>query len=414
MAAPNPEPEVRHLATAGWCHLALGDNPKKGEEYLRQVLAWQIMDKASPEFGNWPWRVNHPEINDANSIDFAASFLAPPLLRYGAQLSEDFKHEAQDHLKAAIVAERRHQVPVSYGNIYLMKLSNLVMLGELTGDASAIEEGKADLKQWLAWTRLHGDNEYDSPTYAPVQLTGLEHVFLQAPDEATKALAKVGLDYLWSDLAANYFGPRDSLGGPHSRSYDFLYQKGTIQHHYYLEGLAPTLAGKDYLGGVWLNAIRPGCYHPAASILALGRIPERTIEQTFGAEPGRDRYNRITPDYDVGSVSAYYGPQDEQIAVEFASQKNAARVLRGVRHDRRSVRQAAFQGSQRPRKAQAHPRRVGDRPVGIDPARAVRSFAWSRAQQIRKRRHQPHHPDAGRRGVPRRRENPAGTGRPVL
>jgi hypothetical protein len=129
------------------------------------------------------------------------------------------------------------------------------------------------------------------------------------------------LDYLWSDLAANYFAPRDSLGGPHGRSYDFLFQKGTLQHHYYLEGLAPTLMGKDYLGGVWLNAICQGCYHPAPSILALGRIPERTVEQRFGTEPGRDRYNRITPDFDIGSVSAYYGPQDEQISLEFASQK---------------------------------------------------------------------------------------------
>ena len=79
--------------------------------------------------------------------------------------------------------------------------------------------------------------------------------------------------------------------------------------------------GKDYLGGVWLNAICQGCYHPAASILALGRLPERTVEQPFGPATGRERYNRITPDYDVGSVSSYYGPQDEQIAVEFASSK---------------------------------------------------------------------------------------------
>ena len=111
------------------------------------------------------------------------------------------------------------------------------------------------------------------------------------------------------------------MGGPHSRSYDFLFQRGTIQHHYYLEGVAPTLAGKDYLGGVWLNAICKDCYHPAPSILALARLPERTVEQRYGAEPGRDRYNRITPDYDIGSTSTYYGPQDAQISLEFASPK---------------------------------------------------------------------------------------------
>ena len=322
MAGPKPEPEIRHLATAGWCHLALGDDVKKGEAYLKQVLAWQDMNPSSPNYGSWAWKVNHPEINDANSVDFTVSFLTPAMLRYGDKLSDDFKKEAQPHLKAAIVAERRHKVAVTYGNIYLMKLSNLIMLGELTGDKSAINDGKANLNEWLANARVNGDDEFDSPTYAPVQLMDLEDVYLNPPDEATKALAKAGLDYLWSDLAANYFPPRDSLGGPHSRSYDFLYQQGTIQHHFYLEGLSPEAPiGKDYLGGVWLNAVRPGFYHPAASILALAHVPERTVEQRYGTGPGRDRYNRITPDYDIGSTSAYYGPQDEEISLELASKK---------------------------------------------------------------------------------------------
>ncbi len=321
MALPNPEPEVRHLATAGWCHLALGDDPKKGEQYLKQVLDSQYMDPAKPDYGTFPWHIGRSTIQDANAVDFAVSFLTPPMLRYPQELSEHFKRDAQPHLKAAIEGERHHDVPVTYGNIYLMKLSNLIMLGELTGDSSAVAEGKANLVKWLEWTRINGDNEYDSPTYAPVQLTGLENVYLNPPDEATKALAKAGLDYLWSDLAANYFAPRDSVGGPHSRSYDFLYQRGTIQHHYYLEGLSPELSGKEYLGGVWLNAMRPGAYHPGPSVLALARLPERTVIQRYGAEPGRDRYNRVTPDYDIGSTSTYYGPQDEQISVEFATNK---------------------------------------------------------------------------------------------
>ncbi len=87
-------------------------------------------------------------------------------------------------------------MPVTYGNIFLMKLSNLIMLGELTKDASAVDEGRTMLKGWLAWTRANGDNEYDSPTYAPVQLTGLEHIYLHAPDEETKQSAQAGLDYL--------------------------------------------------------------------------------------------------------------------------------------------------------------------------------------------------------------------------
>ena len=145
MAGPKPEPEIRHLGRGGLVPSGTwGTMSKKGEAYLKQVLAWQDMNPSSPNYGSWAWQVDHPDIVDANSIDFTVSFSAPPMLRYADKLSDEFKKEAQPHLKAAIVAERRHQVPVTYGNIYLMKLSNLIMLGELTGDKTAIEEGKAN------------------------------------------------------------------------------------------------------------------------------------------------------------------------------------------------------------------------------------------------------------------------------
>jgi len=321
MARPNPEPDARALTNAGLCVLALGGDPKRAEAYFREMFAMQDMDPKSPGYGTVPWKKGHPEIKDPNSIEFTMSFLAPAMLRYGERLSPEFKAEALPHLKAAIEGIRRHKVPVTYGNIFLMKLGNLIMLGELANDPAPVAEGKDALDRWLAWTRAHGNNEYDSPTYAVVQFTDLENVWLHAPDAETKALAKAGLDYLWSDLAANYFAGRDSPGGPHSRSYDFLYQQGTIQHHFYLEGLSPALAGRDYFGGVWLNAIMPGDYHPASAILDLARIPERVVRQRFGAEEGRDRYNYITPGFAIGSASCYYGPQDNQISVEFATAK---------------------------------------------------------------------------------------------
>jgi hypothetical protein len=284
------------------------------------------MDATSPGYGKVMWQAGHPEIQDDNSIEFTMASLAPAVLRYGDKLSEKFREELPPHLQAAVAAIRRQQVDVGYTNIYLMKMANLIMLGEILHDPSAIADGKAGLEAWITFTQGNGITEYDSPTYSPIQLIELEDIYLAPPDADTKTRAKAALDYLWSDLAANYFAGRDCIGGPVSRSYNFLYQIGTLQNHFYLEGLAPSALGSAYLGGVWLNASRPDDYHPAQAILDLAGIPERVVQQRFGPEPGRDRYNYITPDFDIGSASSWYSPQDLAVCAEFVSQKNLPAV----------------------------------------------------------------------------------------
>jgi hypothetical protein len=321
-----PQPEIRHLADAACSMLALGEGPKEAESYLRLALSYQNMDASSPDYGKLMWQAGHPEIKDDNSVEFTMNTFAPAVLRYGDKLSEQFWTQLTPHLQAALVAIRRHQVKVSYTNIYLMKLANLVMLGEILHDPAAIAEGKADLETWLDFTRSNGISEYDSPTYSAIQLVDLEDIYLAPPDAETKARVKVALDYLWSDVAANYFAGRECLGGPVSRSYEFLYQDGTLQNHYYLEGVAPAPIGNDHLGGVWLNASRPDDYHPAPAILDLARIPERITVQRFGTDAGQDRYNYITPDFAIGSASAWYGPQDLAVCAEFVSAKKLPAV----------------------------------------------------------------------------------------
>jgi hypothetical protein len=322
MADP-PQPSVRDLPDVALALLALGSDPKTAESYLRFAMSCQNMDPASPGYGKVMWRVGHPELHDENAIEFTMYAFAPAVLRYGGKLSDQFRKDMIPHLQAGIAAIRRHRVKVDYTNIYLMKLANLMMLGQIVNDPSAIAEGKANLDNWLAFTRTHGITEYDSPTYGGIQLICLEDVYLQAPDAETKAKARMALDYLWSDFAANYFPGRGQLGGPHSRSYDFLYQSGILQRWFYSEGLAPVFAGNDdsTFSGDWPNAILPGDYHPSEAILDLAHIPQRIVQQRYGLNPGEDRYNYITPDFDIGSASAFRGPQDFKIGAEFASGK---------------------------------------------------------------------------------------------
>jgi hypothetical protein len=61
-----------------------------------------------------------------------------------------------------------------------------------------------------------------------------------------------------------------------------------------------------------------GGYEPGPELLALPRLPQRTILETWGDQPGDDRYSFITPEFSAGSTSSWYGAQDQQISVQLA------------------------------------------------------------------------------------------------
>src|SRR5262249_52863672 len=64
-------------------------------------------------------------------------------------------------------------------------------------------------------------------------------------------------------------------------------------------------------------------------ILSIANAPERIVKQTWNSNTtssGKDRYNYVTPDYTIGSTSAYYGPQDKQIVADLASTKDLSSI----------------------------------------------------------------------------------------
>ena len=201
--------------------------PERAEKLVRHAFGLQDLDPASPGYGTVPWQQGHPEIKDPNAIEFTMQPVSVILLRHGARLSESFKRDAQPHVRAAIAAIRRHNVPVKYSNIYLMKLANLLLLGQAIGDGDAVAEGKAQFETWLAFTRTNGVTEYDSPTYSPIQADCLALAHNLTSDAALKARLKAALDFYWADFAANYFAGRQTMTGPTSRNYNqgFLVQR---------------------------------------------------------------------------------------------------------------------------------------------------------------------------------------------
>jgi hypothetical protein len=290
----------------------------EAESLMRMAFGLQDM-----ESGTVPWQMGHPEIKDANAIEFACQAVGPLLLHYGPALTDAFKQDMAPHIHAAFKAMRDHKVPVSYTNIFLMKTVNMILMGEATGDSEAAAEGYTMLDEWMEYTQANGIHEFDSPTYYSVDLNSLNMGFRFAARPEARAKFKAILDYFWTDIAANYFPGRQDLAGAHSRDYDFLQGDGRLMLHMHLEGLRdlPYKAKLD-LEAVYLleNEMAQG-YHPPAKILAIAESPQRAVVSRWDVKPERDRYTYLTPDFAIGSANGDYNAQDKMISVELASTK---------------------------------------------------------------------------------------------
>jgi len=318
LAKPHPEPDVRDLSHAAFASLILGEPPARAENYLRAVFALQEMAPSSRDFGNVPWQQNHPEIRDANAIEFTMEPAGPLFLLFGDKLSAGFRAEARPHLAAAVAAIRRHRVKVTYTNIYLMKLGNLLSLGAVLNDADARAEGLAMLDEFIRHTRADGIGEFASPTYSAVQMSALELLVNVERDPAVRARVRALLDYFWADLAAGYYPPTAVLAGAYSRVYNFLATDENVNQLYYRAGLRAAAPPKPLLTNdqilIWANA-RLGGYAPPALALDLARQPERFVRARYGDAPGQDRALYITPRFAIGSAGTFYGPQSRALSV---------------------------------------------------------------------------------------------------
>ncbi len=317
-------PTTRDLPNAALTILALGGDARDAERLALASFAHQDMDANSPGFGTIPWQVGHPEIKDANSIEFNMQPVGPILLGYGDALSGSFKQEMLPHIRAAFAAIRRHKVPVTYTNIFLMKTVNLILAGEAIGDREAAQDGYALLDQWIDHTRRAGIGEFDSPNYYGVTLNSLLMGYRYAARAGAREKFKRVLDLFWSDIAANYFAGRGTLSGPHSRGYDFLGGHETIELFLYQEGLRKTPSSvKPAIGRIFLlqNELAEG-YRPGDEILRLAALPERIVESRWRAELGHERYNYVTPEFAIGSANGHYGTHDKLVNIELASNRD--------------------------------------------------------------------------------------------
>lgn len=97
-------------------------------------------------------------------------------------------------------------------------------------------------------------SEYNSPTYAGVQLYPLASIRRLARDPATRRLADLITDFIWTDILAHWHPPTQQSAGPHSRAY----MEGTLGAGGDHQARVPlAAAGRLFLGPVRGTQVRP-------------------------------------------------------------------------------------------------------------------------------------------------------------
>ena len=322
---------IRDLTNASLLILRTNGSPASAEGYLRRSFAAQDMDRSSRGFGTVPWKIDDPTVKDGNSIEFSMQALGAVFLGYGDHLSADFKKDAQDHLKAALVALANHHVKVSYTNIFLMNTMDTLELAEYLGDADALQRGNKQWQEWLTYTSVNGVHEFDSPTYYAVDLGDLVLGFLYVKDPVVHQQIKGALDMFWRDIASNYLVAAGHMAGAHSRDYNPLTGRGGIEYYLYLEGLLKQ-PEKGKFVDVFLEKVdileseRAGGYRVSQDILDIAKLPERVVQQRWDQDPSLTRYTYLTQDFAIGFATGSVGEQDKMFAVDLTGEAPLASI----------------------------------------------------------------------------------------
>jgi hypothetical protein len=283
-----------------------GWNAEAVEEALALARAMQVVDPASADHGTFRWRLGDERVTDPNAVEFAGQLLAVLRLEDegrlvprpgGRRLTPRSRELLEAMIRDALPAMRRHVVQPGHTNIRLMRIWNLLALGDLA-ELDVRAEGEAEWREWLAFTRTHGFTEYLCPTYLGVSLDSLALIADHAPAIDTRVEADAALGYAWRSAAAHWFDPAQRLSGPHARDYDYLYGRGYADEHFAEAGwltAPPRVEGAGWLPAApraALQVFRAACRSEPPGVPTrriLEELPRFVVERT-----GTHSWQRIT------------------------------------------------------------------------------------------------------------------------
>ena len=270
----------------------------------------QDRDPESRTYGNFRWYMFNPRPVDRNAVEFSMERASLVWILYRDRLNAEALERLERLTEFSVEGIRGHKVPVSYTNIFLMKIWNCIALGEYTDRPALAQEGYDLLDQWLmdAWDA--GIHEYGSPTYYGVDTGCLGLIARYAKREEERKAAETALRLFWTDIAANWYEPAQRLGGAHSRDYDYLTGHGYLDDRLRASGwLTDGIPRKEDCFA------KASAWAPPAELRELSLRAPRTVCQRWGDGWWERATQYVGKRFSIGSAGANYGPMDKTLVV---------------------------------------------------------------------------------------------------
>jgi len=292
------------------------------DDALGLARQMQVSDRQQPDFGNFRWRLGDAAVTDENAVEFAMQLASLLRLEHAKGLSPRGRELLDAINRDAIAAVRRHAIKPGYTNIALMKIWNCLALGQVYDERLA-QEGAGLWRDWLDYTRKSGITEYASPTYYGVDLDSLALITRHAHDPLVRAQSAAALRYVWTSIAAQWFGPAQRLSGPHSRDYDYLRSRGYLDEHLRQAGWldrAPATEGAGWLPRApreHLRVFRDACrWNPPPQLRSeLAAVAPRFVVERFGEQPWQRATNHVGATLTIGIAGECRGAEDKSLAI---------------------------------------------------------------------------------------------------
>jgi len=291
------------------------------EWVLKMVQTRVITDKNAPSYGNmyWGWHETGGDVGDGNNVEFCVQYGILIKILFDDRLSAEARKTLDEIFEFALHGIRDQKIRISYTNIYLMRIWNMVALGQVYKQPSVVEEGHKLFNIWLDHVARFGNREYDSPTYCGVDLESLALIRKYSTDEDIRTKATDAINFLLTDLCSHYNQRGGFLGGAHSRDYNRVFGRDLLEEKY----MNPLLGGENTNTHLF-NQICFSILNEtglSAQQKELMNRPNRFIVQRWDSIANSYSCDYVGKKVSIASSNQAYSPDDKSFVAYLSSER---------------------------------------------------------------------------------------------
>jgi hypothetical protein len=252
-------------------------------------------------------------ITDTNQVAFVTEQLIQVPYRFPkllAQYGPVGQSGTIENLLAALLTdgqagELNQAVDVSYTNVYLTQICNLILIGQgpedgnnialVPADTTTLNTGRTNFMNWASTVLTYGVHEFLSPTYTGDDMEMVANVELFAQDPGILEMAQQAVKEAWIDMYANWYNQDQRLGGTHSRTYEFLTDENRTTDRYIYAASNPATPSSP----AWPNLLpsRTPRYWRGQDYTAYILPPPANVPNLFPAQVSSNNIRTILRDF---------------------------------------------------------------------------------------------------------------------